>query len=92
MESNNTILIILLLAHVVLAIWAFLVASKAPMWSGGKKIFAKITALLIPIFGPLLIIIASKYFGKGGVGDSRLPHSVDVLANSDETGSPGGSS
>jgi len=87
MHGDEAILVLILLVHVGLVFWTFRVVEHASIWRGGKKTFAKVTAVAIPIIGSVLIQIAAGLFGKSSAGDSNLTHSIDLAAgSSDGTG------
>lgn len=69
-------LVLLLAVHVLLAVLSVRVAVRKQKWTASKLYFAKIFAVVVPVLGPLLILVA---LATKSQGDPHLRHSVDVL-------------
>jgi len=76
MQSFLIIIALLVALHFLLVVQALRVAERKQKWSGSKLSFAKFSAVVIPLLGPLLMLLA---LAPESPSDPNLPHSVDVL-------------
>lgn len=76
MQTFAVVLVLLALLHILLAAQALRVAARKRKWAGSKLSFARFTAVVIPLLGPLLIFIA---LAPASRGDPNLQNNIEVL-------------
>ena len=59
MQINEAIIMAVLLAHALVALWALRRVRKAEAWGTCKRLLARIAALVVPLIGPLLVVFAA---------------------------------
>jgi hypothetical protein len=79
METGTIIFLVLVLSHLMLCLIALRMIWRTQVWSSSKKNFASITAVILILFGPILIILAIRYFAKSGASNPELKNSADLM-------------